>query len=174
LRFLETARVFDHAALGVGDEVSKANVDTNSLPFPLRRRLPKVADDQNIPMSVGAKYKVSALGGSFERAVQFYLQASAEFVGDVQPLRFAVEEHVPPPTLLPKLYGVPAVGALKAWEANFAPEFFATKEALEGFVKPVGKRLHRALRNALAAPSLEPIRKIVAAKELARLIVMSG
>jgi hypothetical protein len=68
---------------------------------------------------------------------------------------------------------VPTVGSLEAWEAYFAPEFLATKESLEGFVEPVSKRLHRRLRDMLAASSLETIRKIVAAKELARFLVMS-
>ena len=77
--------------------MSKANVDTNSLPFPLRRRLANVADDQDIPMFVGAKNEVSGIWGSFERAVLFDLQASAEFLGYVKPLRFRVEEIRPSP-----------------------------------------------------------------------------
>ena len=39
-------------------------------------------------MFVGAKNEVSGIWGSFERAVLFDLQASAEFLGYVKPLRF--------------------------------------------------------------------------------------
>jgi hypothetical protein len=46
------------------------------------------------------------------------------------------------------------------------------KEPLEGFVKPVGKRLHRGLRDALATASLELARKMVAAKKRTRLVVV--
>jgi hypothetical protein len=72
---------------------------------------------------------------------------------------------------LPKLNGVPAVGALEAWEANPATDFLAIKEALEGFAEPVGKGLHRRLRDILATSSLEAVYKIVAAKDFARTLV---
>jgi hypothetical protein len=167
LRFLETARVLDRTTVGVRDKMSKTYVQSDCIALALLWRIANVADDEDVPMSVGAKNEVSGLGGSFKRTVLFDLQASAEFARDVQPRGFGGEEHVPPPTVLPKLYGVPAVGALEAWEANPVTEFLATKEALERFVEPIGKGLHRALRDMLAATSLETVRKIIAAKEFA-------
>jgi hypothetical protein len=124
-------------------------------------------------MPISSENEVGGLRGSLKRTVLFDLDAASEFVGDVEPLGFRIEEHVPPPTVLAKLYGVPAIGALEAGEAHPAMQCLAIQEALEGFVEPVGRRLHRALRDMLSAASLETIHKFVAAKELASFLVMS-
>lgn len=173
LCFLQTARVLDRAAVGVRHEVSKAHVQSDCIALALWWRLPHVADNQDVPMPIGSENEVSGLGGSFQRTVLFDLQASAQFARDVKPFRLGVEEHVPPPTVLAKLYGVPAVGTLEAWETNFAPVLLAIKEAFEGFVEPVCKGLHGRLWNVLAASSLETVRQIVAINELASFLVMS-
>jgi len=68
---------------------------------------------------------------------------------------------------------VPAIGSLEAREAHLLPELATAEKTLEGIIKTLGERLHRALRDMLAAASLETSRKIVAAKELASFLVMS-
>lgn len=153
--------------------MSYAHVQPHSRPVSFVWCIPEVADDKYVPMPVSTIDQMSGLWSTFERTVLLDLEAASELLRNSQPSRIRVKEHVPTPTVLPKLYGVPTVGSLEAWEAYFAPEFLATKESLEGFVEPVSKRLHRRLRDMLAASSLETIRKIVAAKELARFLVMS-
>lgn len=100
-------------------------------------------------------------------------QVPSELLRYPQPSRTGVEVHVPPRAVLSELYGVPAIGALEAREAHLLPELATVQKTLEGIIKSLAERLHRALRDMLAAASLETRRKIVAAKALASFLVMS-
>jgi hypothetical protein len=71
------------------------------------------------------------------------------------------------------MYRVPAVGRLEAREANLLSKLLVVEKPFKGFVQAVGESLDRALRDVLASASFEAICKVVAAEELARLVVMS-
>lgn len=173
LRLLEAARVFDGVPVGVRDEVSEPHVEADGGTVPLLWRFSEVADDENIPMTVGSKDEVSGPWSTFERAVLLDLYAAAELLWNSQPAGIGVEVHVPARAVLTELYRVPSIGALEAREADLPPEFLTVKEPLEGFAEPVGESLYRGLRNMLPAASLEPICEVIAAKELAGLLAMT-
>lgn len=168
----EAARVLDCVPIGVGDEVPQSNVEADRIAVPLLGRISHMADNKDVPMTVGTQEKVRGLGSSFEGAVLLELDAAPELLRDSKPLGFGVEEHVPATSVLAKLYRVPAVRSLEAREADFLSKLLAMENPLEGFVKTVGKRLHSRLRDVLAASPLEAVREVATAEELAGLIVM--
>jgi hypothetical protein len=90
LSFLEATWVFDRAAVGVCNEVRESQVQSDCISLALFWRFSDVADDEDLPMPVGAKNEVSGLGGSFERAVLFDLQAASEFARGVETPGFGV------------------------------------------------------------------------------------
>jgi hypothetical protein len=169
---LETAWVLDNLPFGVGDEVSEANVQPNSCPITFLGCIPEVEDDKDVPMSVGATDEVSGLWGAFERTVVFDLEAASELLRNSQQSRIGVEVYVPPRAVLSKPYRVPAVGSLEARETHLLSKLATPEKTLEGPIETVGKRLHRALRDVLAATPLEMVRQIVAAEKRARSLVM--
>ncbi len=170
---LQTAWVLDNLPFGVGDEVSKAQVEPNSRPVAFLGCIPEVADDKDVPVPVSTIGEVSGLWSTFERTVPLNLETASELLRNSQPSRIRVEAYIPPRAVLSKLYRMPAVSSLEAREAHLLPKLATAEKTLEGSIKTVGKRLHRALRDMLAPTSLEAVRQIVAAEKLARSLVMS-
>ncbi len=123
-------------------------------------------------MPVSTVDEVSGLRSTFERAMLFDLQAASELLRHSKPSRIGVEVHIPPRAVLSKTYGLPAVGCLEAREAHPLAELATAEKALEGPIKTVGERLHRALRDVLAAAPLEAVHQIVTAEKPARSLVM--
>jgi hypothetical protein len=179
-RLLEASRVLDRPAIGVGGEDLEPNVDAHGGRFPSEATLlggiSEVADDEDVPVTIGPVDEVGGLGRPFERAMLLDLEATAELLGDPELARVGVEVHVPPGAVLPKLYRVPALRALEAREADLPYKLPAVKETLEGLVEPVRESLYRTLRDVLraraTATTLEPIRKVVAGEELPGFLVM--
>jgi hypothetical protein len=105
------------------------------------------------------------------------LQRASELLRDSELVCIRVEEHIPPPAVLPQMYRVPAIGALKARETNLLPKFLAVKEALERLIESVCKGLYGALWDVLragaSAAPLEAVGEVIAAKKPTRFLVMS-
>jgi hypothetical protein len=127
-------------------------------------------------MSIGTQEEVSALWSSFERAMLLDPKCASELLWDSELVGIRVEVHIPSPTVLPQMYRVPALGALKAWKTNLLPKLFAVKEAFERPMESVGKGLYGGLWDVLragtSAASLEAVGEVIAAKKPARLLVM--
>jgi hypothetical protein len=176
-RPLPTVRVLDRVSVGVRDEVGEPNVETDPGAVSLFGRIAHIADDEHVPVSVGAVDEVRRLGSPFERAMLFDLEATPELLRDSQLASVGINVHVPPAPVLSELDRVPAVRHFEAREPDLPSELFAAKETLERLVESVGEGLHRGLGNVLRARAtatpLEPMRKVVTGQELARLIVMS-
>ncbi len=170
---LQTAWVLDDLPFGIGEEVSKAQVEPNSRPVAFLRCVPKIADDKDVPMSVSAIDQMSGLRSTFKWTVLFNLQAPSVLLRDSQPSRISVEVYVSPRAVLSKLNRMPAVGCLEARETHILAKLATAEKTLEGSIKTAGERLHRALRDMLAATSLDTVRQIVAAEKRARSLVMS-
>ncbi len=173
LGVLETARILDRVPVGVGNKDLEPNIKSNSISLAFVGSISQVADDKYVPMPVGSVDEVGGLRRTFERPVLLDLEAAAELLGDSQAPGVRVEEYVPTTTVLAQLYRVPTVSGLKAREAGLAAEFLAVKEALECLIEPVRQRLYRTCRDVFAAATLETVREIVPAKELASLVVAS-
>lgn len=172
--FPKTARVLDRVAIGVRDEVRESDIQPDRRAVLFLPRLTEITDDEDIPVPVGAVNEMSGFGSPFQRTMLLDLEAATEFLWDVKPLCFGVEEHISAGAVLPKLDGVPAVSRLEARKANrWYAKLFTTKEPLEGFVEPMGKSLYRGLRDVFSTSPLEAVREIVATEELPSLIVMS-
>ncbi len=178
-RPFEAARVLSGVTIRVGDEVRKANVKADASTVSFLRCIPEIADDENVPVPVGAIDEVSGLGVTFERPVLLDLEAATEFPGNPQPPGSftGVEEHVSSAPVLAKLNAMPAVSGLEARKADLLSKLFAVKESLESLVESAREglngRLWDMLRAGATATSFKPIREVVATKELACLVVMS-
>ncbi len=173
----EALRVLDRLAFGVGQEHLEANIQANGWAVFFRlRRICKLTDDEHVPMSIGAQEEVSTLWCSLERAMLFDLQRASELLRHSELAGIGVEVDIPPPAVLPQMYLVPAVCALKARKANLLPKLFAVKEALERLIESVGKGLYGGLWDVLragpSAASLEVVREVIAAKKPAGLLVV--
>jgi hypothetical protein len=176
-RPLEATRVLSGVALRVGDEVREANVKADGSTIPFLRCISEIANDKDIPVPVGAIDEVSGFGMTFEQPVLLDLEEATEPLGNPQPPGIGVEEHVSPAPVLTKLNAMPAVSGFEARKANLLTKLLAVKESLESFVESaregLNSRLWDMLRAGATATSFEPIREVVATKELARLDVMS-
>src|SRR5215211_5317213 len=173
LRSPVAARVLDRLAFGVCKKDLEAIVEANGGTVSFLRRFSEITDYEHVPAPIGPENEVCALGSAFMWPVLFDLDPAAELLRNVKPPSFRVKKHIATGSVLPEMYRVPAVRRLEAWETDLLSKLSAVKEPLEGFVQTVGKRLHRALRYILSAPTLEPIREVVPAEELARLAVLS-
>ena len=175
----EAARVLDNVAIRVGDEVREANVKADASTIPFLRCISEIADDEDIPVPVGAIDEVSGFGTTFELPVLLDLEAATELLGNPQPPgSFAgVEEHVSSAPVLTNRNAMPAVSGFEARKANLLTKLFAVKKSLESLVESAREglngRLGDVLRAGATATSFEPIREVVATKELACLVIMS-
>jgi hypothetical protein len=176
---LEAARVLSGVAIRVGDEVREANVKSDGSTITFLRCISEIADDQDIPVPVSPIDEVSGFGITFEWPMLLDLEEATELLGNPQPPgSFAgVEEHISPAPVLTKLNAMPAVSGFEARKANLLTKLFAVKESLESLVESTREglngRLWDMLRAGATATSFEPIREVVATKELACLVVMS-
>src|SRR5215211_3177475 len=173
LRSPVAARVLDRLAFGVCKKDLEANVEANGGTVSFLRRFSEITDYEHVPAPIDPENEECGLGSAFMWPVLFDLDPAAELLRNVKPPSFRVKKHIATGSVLPEMYRVPAVRRLEAWETDLLSKLSAVKEPLEGFVQTVGKRLHRALRYILSARTLEPIREVVPAEELARLAVMS-
>lgn len=173
LRLLETTRVLDCVPVRVGHEVFEPNVQADTRTVSLLGHVPKIADDEDVPMAVGSVKEMRGFGRSFERPMLFDLKPTPKLLGNPQPSGVGIKEHVPPRAVLSKLDRVPAIRSLEAREANFLSKLLTVKEPLEGLTQPVGKRLYDCLRDILTTAPLERHVQVVVAEKLARVVVMS-
>lgn len=173
LSALETTRILDRVSIGVRDKVFEANVQTNTGAGPLLGSVSEIANDEDVPMTVGPKNKVSGFGSPFKRAVLLDLKKTSELLRSPEPSSIRVKVHIPPKAVLPKLYRMPAVRAFEARKADLLSKLFTVKELLESFVQPVRKSLDRSLRNMFTTASLETGLEIVSVKKLTGFIVVS-
>jgi hypothetical protein len=173
----EAARVLSRVAIRVGDEVRKANVKADGRTISFLRCISEIAYDQDIPVPVGAIDEVSGFGITFERPVLLDLEAATELPGNSQRPSIGIEEHVSSAPVLAKLNAMPAVSRLEARKPNLLTKLFAVNVSLESLVESAREglngRLWDMLRTGATATTFEPIRKVVATKELACLVVMS-
>jgi hypothetical protein len=167
------ARVFDNLAFGVCKKDLEANVEANGGTVSFLRRFSEITDDEHVPAPIGSENEVCSLRSAFKRPVLFDLDPAAEFLRNVKPPRLRVKKHIATRPVLPETYRVPAVRRLEAWEADLLSKLSVVKEPLEGFIQTVGKRLYCGLGHMLSTLAFEAIRKVVTAKELARLIEMA-
>jgi hypothetical protein len=127
---LQTAWVLDGLAFRVEEQVSKANVQPNSRPVAFVGCVPKVADDQDVPMSVSTIDQMSGLWGTFERTVLIDRQAASELLRDSQPSRIRVEVYVPPRPVLSKPNRMLAPGSLEARETHLLSKLATAEKRL--------------------------------------------
>ncbi len=157
LSLLEAARILDRLAFGVGKEHLEANVDANRGTIPLLQRFSDIADDEDVPMAVRPQHEMGGLGDTFERPMLFDLEAASELLGNSKPSGVGIEVQIPSTAVLPELYRMPAIGGLKAREADLPAKLFTVKKPLKGLIQSVGKGLYGGLRNVFAASTLESI-----------------
>lgn len=175
------ARILDHAAVGVGQEHFQTHIQPNGrmVAFKplrmhdalliLRRRL---ADDQRIPMVVGAQYQMRRHWRAHQRAVHLDLEQLAEFGGYMQVRAVVIQPDIPAHSVLAQLDAVPAVGHFEAGKATGQAHVFQLKRAFERLAQPVGECLHRGRGHSLTATALEARRQVVLRGERAIRLVL--
>jgi len=164
--------VFDRLAFGIGEKNLQTQIYANGGAILERRSCSEVAYDEYIPVAVSPAHEVSRFRGTFDRTVLFYLDASAELLGDSEPLGLVVKEDIMSLTILPEMDGVPAIASFKAREADLLLALLTIEESPQGFVETTAERLDRGLGDVFTTAALELTGEIISTERFAALRVM--
>jgi hypothetical protein len=158
------ARVLYRVAVAVGEKHFQAHVQTDRALQDRRGREGCFTDNQGIPVSIGAKDKVTGLRCSFERAVHLDLEALADLLRNTKVSVFY--PGILANLKLSELNGVPLIAGFETREPGPGVCLLAAEKAAQGLVQPVGESLDGCSRNLLAA-SFEGFTQVVFGQKLA-------
>lgn len=134
------------------------------------------ADEQRIPMPVSTQDKMSGFGSTFDGAVQFDLERTAQLLGDKQVLPVCVQQHIPAVLLvsiLPQLDGVPSIRFLETWEPDTRDMILlGSQETLERLTETVREHLYRSFGYILPSTPFELLIQVVFGRKRSILLIL--
>lgn len=149
----------NHVSVAVREEYFQANVKADFLISDRKRNVFCFADNENVPMTISPKDKVSRLRRSFEWAVHLDFEALANLGREPKPIAF--QPGIFAFGKLPQLDTVPMQGILKAWlklvfltlSNDTVSKYLLGFVSFPGFMKTVGKHLYGRRRNVFGSLS---------------------
>ncbi|HEU5198133.1 MAG TPA: hypothetical protein VFU32_00775 [Ktedonobacterales bacterium] len=104
------------------------------------------ANNESIPVPIGAQNQMAGLRCSHQRSMQLDFEQQAQLARHTQMLTIFVQAKVF--LVLAQLDTMPAIGGLEAWEAAGDIQFFTGEVPPERFIQPVSQHLDRCGRDA--------------------------